>query len=338
MKLEVKWFSVVAILLCSLVCFRSHGQLAGNTVPNTATFRIGYVRQDPEAITTSGVYQQLVDFLVAQPAVIQAMKAADVRDIRPVSYDTHGMLNEAMDANQLDLAFCSALDYSYQRGNYEPVFQIRRPGDPHSSSGERRVWHSGVIFVSARSPLFAQETSAALAALPAYVMEHGIAMVGSSSAAGYVYPYLALDRLTSSVPVMNARSDFRDSSSEVIKAVVNGIYDVGACDSSAIDEVLKAHGLLPYKKDLIREILRTDPVPRDPIVLNERWVTASPYGNGHSLTLGREVTRAVGGFFRQTPGLPALERTSREPFVEVTENLERFRLKREQAASAAAAN
>src|SRR5690606_3240764 len=131
---------------------------------------------------------------------------------------------------------------------------------------DRRVWHSGVIFVNNRSPLFTMETSAAVAALPQYVMSRQMAMVGSSSAAGYVYPYLALDRLTTSASVINARSVFWESSSEVVKAVLNGMHEVGACDASAVNEVLKAYGLLDQKDKLVKEILRTDPVPRDPIV------------------------------------------------------------------------
>jgi len=276
------------------------------------------------------VFTRLVDFLTDQDPIKAAMAANGIERVEHLSFDTHRLLIEAMDANQLDMAFCTALDYAYQRGNYEPVFQVRRAGDPHSSSGDRRVWHSGVIFVSNRSPLFHMPAEAARAALPEYVMTHGIAMVGSSSAAGYVYPYLALDALTTQVPVMNAPSDFRDSSSEVIKTVINGIYDVGACDATAIPEVLKAHGLLEHKDELIREIQRTAPVPRDPIVMNDRWLPSSAYSSNQTLLLGREMLRGVGGFFRETAGLPGLDRTSREPFAEVSENLERFRAKRQE--------
>jgi hypothetical protein len=132
---------------------------------------------------------------------------------------------------------------------------------------------------------------------------------------------------------MNASSVFWDSSSEVIKAVINGIHDIGACDSSAIDEVLKAHGLLANKDKLIKEILRSDPVPRDPIVVRSKWLAVSPYSASSDSALGREITRALAGFFRVNPGLPSLERTTREPFAEVAENLERFRQKRQQAES-----
>lgn len=323
-------FPYIALLLLILLPATALAQPAGNSTPRQSTFRIGYIRQDPESVTTAGVFSRLNEFLTSQDPIRAAMAANGIERIEHLSYDTHRLLIEAMDANQLDMAFCTALDYAYQRGNYEPVFQVRKPGDPHSSSGNRRVWHSGVIFVSNRSPLFSMQTTAAVAALPGYVMENGIAMIGSSSAAGYVYPYLALDRLTTSVPVMQAPSDFRDSSSEVIKSVINGIYDIGACDATAIDEVLAAHGLLQHKDKLIKEILRTDPVPRDPIVLNERWLNQPAYSGSHAPALGREIVRGVGGFFRGTPGLPSLDRTSREPFVEVAENLERFRAKKQE--------
>lgn len=301
------------------------------------TFRIGYIRQDPEAATTSGVFLRLREFLLEQPEVQAAMAAAGVDDIITPSFDTHGFLIEAMDAEQVDVAFCSVIDFAYQRGSYDPVFQLRRRGDPHSSTGGRRVWHTGVIFVNNRSPLFDMGTSEALRHLPAYVMEHDIAMVGSSSAAGYIYPYLALERLTTSVPVINAPSVFWDSSSEVVKAVVNGIHKVGACDAMAIDEVLAAHGLLQHKPKLVKELLRTDPVPRDPILMHTRWLGSNPGANSASVELGSEINRALTAFFRREPGLPTLERTSRLPFQEVSENLQRFQALRQATPEAGVA-
>ncbi len=296
-----------------------------------SSFRIGYIRVDPDTATTSGVYQRLLEFLVSQPDIQAAMSAAGVSGIIPQSFDTHSLLIEAMDAEQIDMAFCSVLDFAYQRGSYEPVFQLRRPGDPHSSTGDRRVWHSGVIFVNRESPLFSLSDAAAIAALPEYVMAHEMAMVGSSSAAGYVYPYLALDRLTTTVPVINARSVFWNSSSEVVKAVINGIHEIGACDASAIDEVLAAHGLLKAKARLVKEILRTDPVPRDPIVIHTRWLGGAAYTATPATELGRQMTRGVSGFFQSEPALPRLERTSREPYQEVAENLERFKKMRQES-------
>lgn len=329
------WCLLVAMVVCGggvqpAVAQGITGERPGMK-PRSTTFRIGYIRQDPESVTTEGVFLRLRDFLLDQPAVTSAMEDASVENILLSSFETHHMLIEAMDAEQVDLAFCTVVDYAYQRGSYEPVYQLRRPGDPHSSSGGRRVWHSGVIFVNNRSPLFDMETSAALAALPEYVIQQEVAMVGSSSAAGYVYPYLALDRLTSGTGgVRYMRSVFWESSSEVVKAVINGIHDIGACDSSALDEVLKAHGLLDQKPTLVRELLRTDPVPRDPVVLHTRWLVNSPYAGQEQNALGREITRAVAAFFRRDPNLPRLERTSREPFVEVSENLERFQQIRDQ--------
>jgi len=267
---------------------------------------------------------------MAQPTIYTAMASMGVERIMTQPFDSHRFLIEAMDAEQLDLAFCSVIDFAYQRGSYMPVFQLRRPGDPHSSTADRRVWHSGVIFVGRQSELFDMNSTETLDHLPNYVMNHELAMVGSSSAAGYVYPYLALDRLTTAVPLINAPSIFWESSSEVIKAVINGIHEIGACDASAIDEVLKAHGLLDKKHLLIKEVLRTDPVPRDPIVLHNRWLNTAE-SDPRASSLGREITRGIAAFFRSNPALPRLERTSEEPFDEVAENLQRFRQKRGQA-------
>lgn len=318
----------VPLLVISCVLLAA-GQVSAQPLQSQASgrssFRIGFIRQDPEAATTSGVFLRLREFLLAQSDIRTAMATAGVEEIIPQSFDSHRLLVEAMDAEQVDLAFCSVIDFGYQRGNYEPVFQMRRPGDPHSSTGGRRAWHSGVIFVNNRSALFDMSTSQALEALPEYVMQHEIAMVGSSSAVGYVYPFLALDRLTTSVPVMTAHSVFWDSSSEVVKAVMNGIHEIGACDAAAIDNVLEAYQLEEQRPRLIKEILRTDPVPRDPVVIHSRWLALTSYDTSAATQLGRHIIRAVSGFFQSDPSLPRLDRTSRAPYQEVTENLERFR-------------
>ncbi len=287
-------------------------------------FRIGYIRQDPESVTTTGVFQRMREFLLAQAEIQASMELADVHEIMLQSFDSHRLLVEAMDAEQLDLAFCSVIDYGYQRGSYEPVFQLRRPGDPHSSTGNRRVWHSGVILVNNRSPLFDMPATAAATALPEYLQSREIAMVGSSSAAGYVYPYLALDRLTTGPTVSQVRSVFWGSSTEVVKAVLNGIHEVGACDASAIDEVLNAYGLSEHKNHLLKVVLRTDPVPRDPVVLHTRWLNSSGFQTRPQAELGRRLTRAVAGFFETDPALPTLDRTTRDAYLEVTENVQRF--------------
>jgi ABC-type phosphate/phosphonate transport system substrate-binding protein len=297
------------------------------------TFRIGYLRVDPESPTSSGVFQKLREFLLKQPPVQDALKAKQIDDIMIQSFDSHRLLVEAMDGEQVDLAFCSVLDYAYQRGDYEPIFQMRRPGDPHNSVGDSRVWHSGVIFVNNRSALFNMNTSAAIEALPQYLESHEMAMVGSSSAAGYVYPYLALSRITTSPAVLNGPSVFWDSSSEVVKAVVNGIQEIGACDATALPEVLGAYGLDGRQKQLLKEILRTDPVPRDPVVMEERWIDGSLTDEASS-ALGRQISRGVQAFFERTPGLPRLEPSTRQPFVEVKENLKRFQTLRQGVPSA----
>lgn len=293
------------------------------TAPAPALFRIGYIRQDPESVTSSAIFQKLRDFLVNQPEIRQQMQGDGVADIIAQSFDSHRLLVEAMDAEQIDLAFCSVIDFGYQRGSYEPVFQIRRPGDPHSSSGNRRAWHSGVIFVNSRSPLFDMPTTVAVQRLPEYLQNHEIAMVGSSSAAGYVYPYLALDRI-SSEPVTRIRSVFWESSPEVVKAVINGIHEVGACDAMAIDEVLKGSHLLQHKDKLVKEVLRTDPVPRDPVVIHTRWLAADAFEPRTGAELGRRILRGVAGFFASDPSLPRLDRTSPDAYKEVMDNVQRF--------------
>lgn len=284
--------------------------------PTTGTiFRIGCLRSEPDTRITLPLVEALREHLLATPAVQEAMAEAQVSHMEVRSFDAHRWLMEAMDAEQVDLAFCSSIDYIYQRGNYVPIFQLRLPFD---RPGRGRLYHYGSIFVNNRSPLFALDRTAALQALPQYLRQKEVALVGPNSASGYVYPLLKLSELTTSTE-LPWQTRFWGSSEEVVKAVVNGAAEVGACDAGALDEVLKKYNLFDKRDLLVREIARTSRLPRDPVVLLARW---SPERS----ELGRAISIAARQFFdAQAPELPRLEpSTDTQPFNELRGSLTRF--------------
>lgn len=172
------------------------------------------------------------------------------------------------------------------------------------------------------------DTKATLNVLPDYLAQREIAMVGANSAAGYIYPLLSIADLTTDTQSINKqRVVFWNSSADVVKAVINGIHEVGACEANILENVLMQSGLAGIQNDLIRVILKTNPIPRDPVVLHKRWL-AGDTGFGvipdMDSQLGREILREIQKYYDSLPKGVKLERTSPETFTEVSENLERF--------------
>lgn len=300
--------------------------VAENTL--SQSFRIGFLRNDIENNMGSVLFNKLRLALIENPKIQDTMKEAGIKDVVLQSFDSHILLVEAMDGQQLDIVFCSALDFGLQKGEYEPVFQMRKPGDFHSSTGNR-VWYNGAIFVSNSSPLFKMDTPSALQVLPEYLKKTEIAMVGSNSAAGYLYPLLTISDLTSETEVIaKQRIAFWNSSSETVKSVVNGIHEIGACEINSINEVLMGAGIpINSHKNFVKVLIKTDPIPRDPVALHKRWLPNEAEfldENSPEVQLGRSVLREIQIFFDKDKIGIKMETSSREPFNEVYENLQRF--------------
>jgi len=299
-----------AVLVCAfaiLVPPAGHGQTIApattdelSPVTTATTFRIGCIRHDPDMRITDDLMQGLREYLLQSPTIKEAMATTGVAALEVQSFEAHRWLMEAMDAEQVDLAFCSSVDYIYQIGNYVPIYQLRMPRDRPART---RLYHYGEVFVGPSSALFSLEKNAARERLGQYLAGREIALVGPNSASGYIYPLLAIAEITS--PTMGqVATRFWGSSEEVVKAVINGSAEIGACDSSAIDEVLAAYNLTPHKAKLVKEITRTSGVPRDPVVILRRWAP------DRSL-LGREILRRSRSYFETLPReMPRLEPTS----------------------------
>jgi ABC-type phosphate/phosphonate transport system substrate-binding protein len=276
-------------------------------------FRIGFLRADPEAQLRYGVLHGIRDELLSRPAIKSAMAVENLKGIILLPSDSHQGLIQRMDRNEFDMVFCSSIDFVSQSGDYDALFQLRRPRDSFDPRG-KRVFHRGQIFVNNRSPLFRDAiTTSRLANL--FVREE-IAMVSSFSAAGYVYPCL---KIASTVDESLPRGIlFCDSSEEVVKYVINGVTEVGACDAGIIEAVLARNGLADRRDKLVRVVLETDPIPTDPVAIREKWLPRNS-------VFGRELRDALRQIFsRPEHRLPRLENSSPEQYEDLRSNLERF--------------
>lgn len=287
-------------------------------------FILGHLRGDPESPLDAAVFDRLRNFLLSLPAIRTAMEQEGVTGIEVQSADSVNILVDWMNQEQVDLAFAPAVAFTWQGGEYDAAFQLRRPRRDIISPGGDRIVHRGVLFVNNRSRLFsAPDTRPALTdylrrELPSYLASHPIAFVSSFSAAGYFYPHLRLADLTSNTQPQSYF--FCNSPEEVVKSVINGVAEIGACDAGVIEEVLGSgpEGLLANKDKLVRVILETDVIPTDPVVFRSRWHPRT------GSVLGAEIRNGLRAFFEQNPQLPRLESSSNERFDELRESLERF--------------
>jgi ABC-type phosphate/phosphonate transport system substrate-binding protein len=311
---SVRAVTAFAIILSGLAGAGAWGQTTGDASPTTAgdRFRIGYLRSDPESRLGSASLYNLRDQLLSQEGFRRELGGAGFDSVDILSSDSHEDLVQRMGQNEFDLVFCTAKDFVSQKGDYEVVFQVRRPGDAFDARGQR-VFHKGIVFVNNRSPLFT--ASQPLQLLAGRLAAGPVAMVSSYSAAGYVYPSLKLAAHTSST--LPSRILFCGSSEEVVKHVINGVSEIGACDAGVLEEVLRQGGIAGRQDELVRVILETDPIPTDPVVFRSIHVPrVSP--------LGRQLQDAMRALFARDAALPRLESSSNGKYEDMRRNIAAF--------------
>lgn len=278
-----------------------------------AEFRIGYLRADPESALTPPVLRALRDSLLARPAFREALRLSGLDGIALLAADSHQNLVERMSQTEFDLVFCSAIHYVTQQGSYDPLFQMRRPGDSFDPRGQQ-VFHRGIFLAGAGSPLFRREPDPPL--LTSLAETGDFACVSSFSAAGYTYPLLKIADLTSNT--IPRRIVFCDSSEEVIKHVISGVAPWGACEEAALAPVLEQSGIAGERDRIVRVVLETDPIPSDPVLLRRRYLPAQS-------SLGREVRDGLQQFFdTHRPQLPKLVPAASRNYDDLRANLERL--------------
>lgn len=304
------WFVPLFLIFAAPMYCQTTG-----TAAQARSFRIGYLRGDPESQLHGGAFSAFRDYLLDRPGARSAMHQEQVTGIDVWASDSHQDLIQRMDQNEFDLVFCSSVDFVLQKGAYDAILQLRHREGRFDAAG-RAVFDQGVVFVNNRSRLFGEMFNGA--DLAAYLQAHQIAMVNSFSAAGYVYPTLRVATLTSHT--LTPAPLFCNSSEEVVKYVINGVTEIGACEAGVIDKVLESNGFSVKDRDkLVRVILKTDPIPTDPVVLHQRW---SP----RSSAFGREVRDELRQFFaRSEDWLPRLESSSNDRYEDVRRNMEILR-------------
>jgi len=277
-------------------------------------FRIGFLISDEEPGLSLQWFESLKRFLLEQPTIQRLLAENHYSGIAILPADGYRDMLQRMDLNEFDLAFCSSVIFVEQHGDYRSILQIR--GDIYDSRGQGMTLHKGGVIAGPKCTLFQQENRTP-EKIRTYVMANPIAFVSAHNATGYVYPRLALWRKYNVAEPGDVI--FTGSSEEVVKYVVNGLVNIGACDSNTMETLLKTAcpQEIPGKK--IQVLFETPPAPTNPIVVR---LSLHPQKS----ELGREVKQALKFFCNNSrrPGVPRVADSRDENFKNLREEIAAF--------------
>lgn len=324
---ELKIWACLMLLIMSVspAFSQMSGESDRSAAPSTprrenAAFRIGFLSNDAEQTLSTEFFNRLKKDLWDEPQIHDALITLGFGSIAALPADGHRDLVTRMEHGEFDLVFCPSLVYGTQEGPYRVMLQLRRDRDIWDTHGEGKVLQQGVVFVSNRSPLFTadQPTTSQIAA---YIGENRMAVVSAFSAAGYCYPFLKLAR-----DYGGARPNeyfFCDSSEEVVKTVVSGLADLGACERGVIERVLDPAKTGRESSEFVKILFFTNFSPTDPVVIRDIY-------RPEVSELGRRIKDGLKQFMARpdiatlTGGI-RLEASSDAAYKNLREELKNFR-------------
>ncbi len=236
--------------------------------------RVGYLAAEDLGHPPLEGLEAMRDALLGVPALAEAMAAEGYDGIGLFSCDGATDMVRRIEAREFQVVFAPAVVYAQQQGGYIPVLSSRRSGDLFAPG---RVWRHGVVIVSSRSPLFGVKDPGA-GDLAAELARRPIALVRTQSVTGFHAPLLRLANEYRIDPTASGYTWFA-SSEDVVRAVVSGLADVGACEEPAIASALEGTPLAANPETALRILVRTDPVATDPVLLHPDLAPRrSPFG------------------------------------------------------------
>lgn len=257
--------------------------------PTTRLLRIGYVRPAGESDFTRAQMERLRAFLLADEATARLMPERGYTGIGLFETDGGRDMLTRLNAREFDVAFVPTRVWHDQQAGYTIILQTRRLRDVISTRGNLVLQH-GVVFISPRSPFFRAEVIDR-AEFARYLATQRMAVEQSQSLAGFIAP---LTELAREYNMTAPTQDFLwcRSSAEVTKTVLSGLVDVGVCEEGGLEETLEAAGVLEQRDNLRAIVVRSRPVPTDPVVVRADLAPAAS-------ELGRELKRALRDFSLQ---------------------------------------
>jgi ABC-type phosphate/phosphonate transport system substrate-binding protein len=281
-------------------------------------FRIGFLKADVEPLLDESLFQNLKRHFEKDNDLMNELSADGFKGIAVIPVDGFIDMVRRMNHNEFDLVFCSSTVYVRQEGDYSAILQVRRLRDSWDTRGGGKVFQKGALIMSAkRMSQMGQDPDKETVAT--FLRNARIAVVSSYSAPGYLFP---LRKIKKDYNVSPAEAlIFCDSSEEVVKYVISGLADAGCCERGAVDDVLKDTRLNVQKKDLVKVLFETEPIPTNPVVIRSQL-------HPRTSTAGRTVKDALRAFFSTLPpSMPRLENSRDEYFTNLQEALSTLDLK-----------
>ncbi len=252
-----------------------------NSTESKRLFRIGYLRRETTGHPGEKFLSAMKNDLWAEDELRRLMQEESFGGIGLFPCDGPADMLRRLDTREFHAAFTPAALYAGQQADYTAILKSRRDDDLFSVD---RVYRQGIIIVSRRSALFKLD-AIDRKTMAGYLEKEKLAVVSSQSVAGYQAPLLSLS-VEYDVRATEGGYLWFDSSEEVVKAVLSGLADIGACEESALVSVLKSNDMLKDREEYVRVILKTDPIPTDPIVVLPQF---APRGSA----LGRGFREAI---------------------------------------------
>lgn len=297
------WFLLLLITTSGLR-LSAWGQPASDR-PADKILRIGYLSEGTDLNPARAVLKGLVRRLETNPALAEALEEAGYRSIQMRHCDGAADMIQRLGAEEFELAFASSVIYArqfrpstsdpnrFQPVRYQPILQFRRKNDNRKQRGigvERRA----VIFIGPGSSLWGREPTDD--EVRREIERNQMAVSNSNSAAGYIYPQLKIQQKFGLVRPQGFL--FCTTSSEVVKHVISGLANIGACDTQTLEELGEIPAAEGQSRRLYQILFNTDLIPTDPILLRSDLLPQRS-------NLGRELRLVVKEFFNNAKAQPA---------------------------------
>lgn len=232
-------------------------------------FRIGYLAEGSDLAPARPLLNELREALRANDGFMKAIAAQGYSDISLRPCDEPADMIQRLQNGEFEVAFATPVVYARQFGRagqesgdreyglYEPILQFKRPGDISNPRGEG-VMRQSAVFVSRSHPLAGKTPSPA--DIERAIRTSSLAVSDSNSASGYIYPQIKMIEHLGGVRPETFR--FCGSAPEVVKHVIAGLAEIGACEMPVLESLGKAG-----ETQLYHILFASDPIPTDPILL-----------------------------------------------------------------------
>jgi hypothetical protein len=269
-------------------------------------FRIGFLSVSGGGAQDYEWYRQIQNFLREDKVLRKAMEDEGVTDLHLRQCDGPEDMLQRMGQAEFDLVFCPAMVYVQDRiartSVYDPpqgklgpdrylvLFKMMRSSEDKGDGRGQYIRRTGVLF-KRNTPALQKKSVKSLFSDPSSVL----VVSGAHDAAGYFY---VRKMLWEEYEQCSPKFLFCGSPQNVVKAVVSGLCDVGACEESVLREMLEElnGGKKLSRLDdspYITVINQTQSVvPADPILIRSAY---EPGMNGSSV--GLRVRQLLQGLY-----------------------------------------